>query len=456
MANVDYQDLIYQKANPYLLKMRHVVDGTETIRANKTTYLKRYDGETDTSYSNRVDTSEWNDATGQTIDDSRDKIFRKELNYTEEVPEDFWKVIDNADGNGANLNEWAKQFVPKGIQEGLAYIFVDYPEVPRGLTQADYEALSPQPTFSTVMFSDVINRIIDDKGRLVQATISEKVTVQKDRFEQEEVVQYRVLFIDENDVYMELYMQTDDGIVQTKEPTVITPIKNGKKLLKLPLIPFYTGKEGFHNAKPPLNELANLSITWYNKRSQYSRALRISADPTLKRWGMTNEEQQQGGKLSNRVGVNAVYNFNGRKDENDVEWFTPNIQSLEEMRTDLAEKAAITERNQIAMTATQAGMESADKTSKLSNWAISLQNALNSAKEYALWLMNIDDGGEIVVNTDFDEMTITAQDAQEYRNEVITGTLSQETYQQIMVLAERRPPEFEIDAEVERLRTQQP
>lgn len=462
--NVDYKDLIYQDAYPYLEKMLDVVGGTEKIRAKTIKYLKKYDGETATSYDNRLSTSEWNDVVNQTVEDSRDKIFRKPIQFSEDMPDEFTKVIDNADGNGQSLNEWAKHFCIDGIEEGLSYIYVDYPQVPKGLTVAQFEALAPQPTFSVVRFSDVINRIVGKKGDLVQATIVEKITVQKGRFEQEQVNQYRVLWIENNDVHMEVYVETDKGATLVEEDTIITPIKNGKKLVQLPLIPFYTAKEKNHTAKPPLNELANLAITWYNKRSQYSRALRISGDPTLKRWGMTIEEQRSNGQTVNKVGVNAVYNFNGRKDENDAEWFTPDITSLEEMRNDLLEiekrmdreRAALQEKNQVSLTATQASIESADKTSKLANWATSLEQALNQAKTYALWLMNIDDKGEIIVNADFDEMTMDAQDAKQYLDEVTMGALSKETYQEMMVLAERRPPNFDVQKELDRLKNQEP
>jgi len=454
----NYQDSIYTTAQPKLKKISDVTSGLSEMMQGK--YLIKFDLEDDAQYQARYKRSEYNNSVNETIELAQGKIFRKPISYEDVTPQlEEW--AQDVTGQSTTLNEWAKHETRKAVRDGLVYCLIDMPNNGdlSSLTDAQLSQLDLKPKLSTVLFSDIQNRIIDDYGNLVQVTIRESVTEQTGRFEQDTVTQYRVIWIEGGEVWQELYREGKDGKVQLwEEATIITPATNARKLVKIPLIPYYTNKTGAHNAEPPLLEQANTLISFYNINSQYTRALTKSGDPTLT---MQNPEIDENGRPKPiKLGVNSMLGYSG---DNAPEYLEFKGNSLPEYREklkllqeelDTYKSDLINKGNTVAVKQVEA--ENADNASKLTNFAWGLDDYLNGIKEIVSIYLGVENIGMIESNKDFDEYKITENMLEKLSKLELMGQISKRTLLELYKKGEILPDNFDIDSEIDNLSEQPP
>ena len=205
-------------------------------------------------------------------------------------------------------------------------------------------------------------------------------------------------------------------------------------------------------------------IRWYNKKSQYDRALRISGDPTLTTYGqLADDLAGDGTPKPVKIGAESALRF-ADKDTGHAEWLVPKIDSLQEMREDLAgiesrmQNAAVSleQKTETLKTATQINIENGDKVSKLQLWAISLQNALNDAMAYAMAYLGKEATGQIIVNNDFDDNRLTEQQLKALSEMELKGQISLETMLELMKAGEWFGQKFDIEEEIKKIGERSP
>ena len=456
----DNNDKIYEKASPRLLIMADVTGGLETLRQAR--YLTKFQGEDDEGYKARLAQVEYNNTVNETIELATGKLFRKPIQMEDVAPQ-FEEWAEDVTGSRTTLNEWAKNETKPAIRDGLTYAFIDMPAIDTtGMTNAQINALRAKPRLSRVKFGDIKNRVIDDQGNMIQATIEEVVTKRKGQFEEEQVTQYRVLYIQEGEVYQDLYEKGDKGeTIKVGETRKITPAAGTQKVVKLPLVPYYTNKIGDHDAKPPLLEQANLTISWFNKNSQYNRALQFTGDPTLT---LPNRQPDEHGVYPPiKLGSSSVVDYDagpGGKPE----FLELKGQSLPEFRSKLdilqaqmdKFKSSIQEKNNAPVTAKQISVEASDKVSQLTNWAWGCDDYLMGIMEIVSAYMGIEPQGTIQTNKDFEEYRITDQMLGRLSDMEMKAQISKQTLIELMIVGEVLPDNFDVDEELGRLNDQSP
>jgi hypothetical protein len=241
----DFQDKIYTSAQPNLVKVADITGGEDSIK--KDDYLTKFPGESDKKYKLRKEAMEYNDTPSQTIRIAMSKLYRKPLDFGENFPPELEEWVNNIDGNGTPLIEYAKKGTFPALRDGLVYSFVDVPFVKgiESMTDAQKKPFDLTPKLGLVKFIDVPNRRFDNKGNLTQITIAETVTRPDGDFMEKTIKQYRVLKNNNGTVTQQIWVEDEkkELVAQTETAISITTI---------PMAPFYAEFSGFHNAKPPL------------------------------------------------------------------------------------------------------------------------------------------------------------------------------------------------------------
>lgn len=456
-----YQDGIYKKAAPRL-KIMDDVSSVETIRQKK--YLFKFPEEKTTKYETRIKQAEYNNVLNETIGIGVSKLTRKPINYgdmEDKYPELFaWK--EKVDLSNDDFDEYAKKQAFKAIKHGLFYTFVDFPYVEGldSMTNAQKAELNLSPRLSNVLFGDIVNRIIDENGELSQVTIKETVTKPDGRFGEKTVNRYRVIWIESGEVRQELYEETEQGgeLMLIEPERIITPSDGIRKLVKIPLVPWYTGQTAPHNAIPPLLNQAHTLISWFNTNSQYQKALTDAGDPTLLRMGAQQDEM--GKYPPAKVGTDSVIDVT---ENGSAEWLELKGNSLPEFREKLSKleeqlesyKTSIQVKD-ASVSVKQTGIENADKVSKLYSWSSAGTMWANGIFEIVALYKGLEYDGHVMMNTDFDSYELGDSKVDKLSQLELRGQLTKESLLKLYKQGEILPDNFDIEKELRMIRQQSP
>ena len=468
MDNPNYKDSIYLNVIDDLQKMEDVTT-SKGLKQEK--YLIKFDGENYTQptyynspYYKRLQQAEFNNAVNETIEIAVGKLFRKNISFSDDTDKSLLEWSFTVDGNNTTLKEFAKNNTKIGIRDGLIYTLIDVPyyENLSSLTNAEIKKLDLEPKLRPILFKDIINRVIDDKGNLIQVTILENVTKLKEgsRFENVNYNQYRVLYISGNEVYQDLFIENENKLIPISLEQKITPTDNrGFKIVKIPLIPLYINRVGYHNATPPLLEQANLVISWFNKNSQYNRALEKTGDPTIVRKGAIPNELGEYPDLF--IGADSVIDVTS---DGNVEFLELNGNSLSEFREKLSKleeqidkyKTSILERKAGNVTSKLIEEEATAKTSQLNNWALAIEDWLDNVLQIVGAYKGIEYIGSVTISKDFTEYEMNKDKAQFLSDLVVRGQLPLKTFLRLLKDGEILPDDIKIDELLTELENQSP
>lgn len=395
-------DAIHSSRKDGLALMRALKGGKATVKP----YLSKWERESTKGYEDRQKNATLFNQTKKTIKTANGLIFRKEINLDDEVSAPFLERVDDIDGADTSLNEFAKDVEDSAIWDGLSLILVDIPKHNGEVVSlAQQRALGLVPYFTKYEYGQVLNRRVID-GRLVQITLEENVTEYEGQFKEKNVKQERVLFIGGGRVY--------------RDNKIIHEWKNN--LSYIPLVPVYSNKEGFFDASPRYQDLAELNIEHYNFKSQLRKTLFIASNPIPLIWSAPDEKTVT-------IGVDNAIVFD-RVGEGDFQWreFTgKSVDKLQEEIKKIEERmlaigiSLLTEKEQ---TAREATITAVGETSDLAGIATSLEKGLNMAYAYWCDLMGVVTTGKITVNKDFTGATLSPQEAKMYLEMYQAGTIT--------------------------------
>lgn len=259
--------------SPYWKFCRDVIAGSDTVKNGGTEYLPKPSGMKQSDYDSYVKRAEFYPATGRTHENLKGFLLMKKIQKI--CPEEMLDYLNNVDGHGTNLDEFAGKIIDDCLITNWGGILVDAPEGKgESIAQAELEGLFPYLSYYPAEQIINVDYTTKNRNKILSLVVLKETTQKttKDRFVKEKVTQYRVLEIDEKTGY---YKQT---LYDDKEKLVseIVPLKAGKPMTD---IPFYF----LPNEKPQipmLKNLADINIAHYRKSADLENGAHWTGVPT--------------------------------------------------------------------------------------------------------------------------------------------------------------------------------
>lgn len=172
-------------------RVRDAVAGSDAIKARGTVYLRDPDPTDPARYKDYKEYAQWLGVTKRTHDGMMGAVFRKAPEM--DLPAVIQYLIDDADGSGMSLTQFARGATSKTVINGRHGILVDYPEAEDGLTREQTQGL--RATLRHYASESIINwrRAGED---LVLIVLRETYEDAVDEFSIKEKEQFRVLSLD--------------------------------------------------------------------------------------------------------------------------------------------------------------------------------------------------------------------------------------------------------------------
>ena len=401
-----YQDANYTKRSKEWRRLHAFKEGREEVVKN---HLEKWERESEDGFKSRQKRATLFNAVEKTIKGANGLIFKKELTY-ENLNQAFIDKMNDIDNCDTNLNDFAKQASELSFWYGISYILVDFPQNDQEIASYQQQIdLGIIPYFTLFSPLDVYNKRIE-KNTLTQITFR-TVSIENDGdFGEKTIEKFIVLNIGRGRVFV------DDEMVY----------EWSTGLNYIPVVPVYTNKLGYLDAKPRFSNLADLNIKHMNFDSQNDKTLFIAANPIPKIFG--NFKKGDSEKIV--IGVDEAMEFND-KDSGDFQWeefqgtCVDKIEAkLKALETQMATIGLSILTNVSTNTATEKVIDTAGENADLSAIASSVQWSINTAYSYWCDMMKVANSGEITVSKDFLKMLFDYNQAKVYLDMFNAGTMT--------------------------------
>lgn len=400
-AGPDTLSEAYQHMQPLWAKIDAILGGTETMQAAGELYLPKHARESDEAYQERLMRTVLVNTTDQTLGGWVGRPFSKPLQFNEDIPLALAELLEDADQQGSDLDVFCREWFKHGLAKGFAHVMVDFPslrsdeDTPRTLEDDRNEKLRPYlvlipPENVIAAHAEVINGV----ETLTHVRVLEQEVI-LDGFEEVAINRIRVYTPGHVDLYEERKTKN------RRETEWVKIDEYDYDLNYIPMVTFYSQREGFMLSKPPLLDLVNLNIAHWQSQSDQTAVLTVARFPMLASSGVLDDEDDivvgPNQWLSTRETGGKVYY---------VEHSGKAIASGRADLLDLEEKMAkygaeFLTKKPGRQTATARALDSAEAVSPLQDMTHRFIDAVNLALRYAADWVGEENGGTVDLDTDF-------------------------------------------------------
>ena len=432
--------------------------GIRAMREAGKTYISKFADETNDEYQFRLTLAKMTNIFKDVSDALAAKPFAKEVKIKNETLENaFEEIEENIDGTGNNLTQFAAKAFSNGINNGLHWIFVDFPKVDRGtiVTVADAKRAAIRPYWSHVLAENMLEvktTFINAQEVLTYCRILEPEIPAKVR---------EFTRLETGGITWELWEKTAKG------DWVI--IDGGfLEISQIPLFPFMTGERDGKTwvFNPPLQDACDLQVTLYRQESQLEFTKTMTAYPMLAGNGVRPPLNAAGlpGKLT--IGPNRVLYAppDGNGNSGNWSYVEPSSSSLTFLSNDVEKtKQDIRELGKQPLTATSGNLTvittavAAGKAkSAVKQWGLDLKNTLEKAILCSFEFMGLqtDETPEIEIFDDYDNFA--EGDIAALTSARTAGDISRKTFLSELKRRAILSADFDYDAETECLLNETP
>jgi hypothetical protein len=293
---------------------------------------------------------------------------------------------------------------------------VDYPDALAGATKADAEAEGVRPTLKLYDATAILAARVQKVGaalKLSHIRVAEQVEErdEADEFKLTQVGQARVLDLDEAGFYRQrIFRQIKGQWAQFGE--TVEPKRQNARLNVIPAF-FSNPRDGEPSpARPPLDDIAEISVAHLNNSAALEWALLWTANPTpiFKGLALGDDEEI---KLGSSEGIAVSADGDAKFMEFTGSGLSELRLALEAKRKDAALMGArmLLETGRAAIAAETARIERAGETSVVSGIANALSDCLTKALTFmADWAGVSSEGIQYWLNTDLNPAGLSAQE----------------------------------------------
>lgn len=431
MANVSYiLPELALMSNIYKM-IDDCVIGEEAIKAKKETYLpKPNKGDASIENQNRYDSylqrAVFYNVTKRTLFGLNGQVFMRAPIIN--LPEKLKPMEASVDGS-ISLMQLAKKLNTNVLSLGRGGLLTDYPAVDGPVSVSDAETKGIRPTITSYHPMSVINWNTKMRGALRilnLVVIKESYVSADDGFERQMLDQWRVLRLNENDVYtVEIWREKEKTMVPLE--TFVPTDANGDTFDFIPFT-FVGSEDNDHNIdNPPMYDISILNIAHYRNSADYEESSFFVGQPTLVMTGLTEQwvEDVLKGKvyLGSRSSIPLPVDADAKLLQT-----APNIMPFEAMahkeRQMVALGAKLIEPSTVQRTATEATMDKSAENSILSSSAKNVSLAIEQALRWSAKFVGANpDEVRFELPTEFDISAMSSEDRRQLMEEWQSGLL---------------------------------
>ena len=252
--------------------------GTDYLRANAEEIIPREPSEDDDAYKRRIFHAVLPPFIQRLASQAAGTILRKGI-HLEGGDEEYWRDwAKDVTGDGTPLNMFAREMLVDALLFGHTSCLVDWPNGEQPSNLAEELAMGRKPYLVRVGAQQIrgwrtaANR---NQAPLTMVRYSETISVPVDQFGEEIITQIRVL--------------TEDGYQLWRDETPSGANRGGWTLYEsgehtageVPLVSIYSNRIATLVSKPPLEEVANLNISYAQRFCDYYHSIHVGAMPIL-------------------------------------------------------------------------------------------------------------------------------------------------------------------------------
>ncbi len=383
-----------------------LLGGTKSMRLASGEYLPQHAEESDDNYNERLHVNILFNAMEITLDHFVGRPFSDPVKLNNDVPEEIVENAKNIDLQGNDLTSFCREWFRCGLAKGFCHVMIDMPQMnpdAMPLTLADDREAGRRPFWiriepENMIFAEAEIVIDPQTGELrewfTHVRLRENV-IQRIGFA--EVVHERIR------VLMPGFFQVWQKVKRKGKKDEWMIIEEGETGIDfIPIITFYSQRNGFMLAKPPLEDLAFMNIRHWQSMSDQINVLTVARFPMLAVAGATD---QSGTTM--RIGPRQLL---ATKDPNGRFYYVEHTgKSIESGWRELANL----EENMEAYgstflkkmpgneTATGRALDSAESVTPLQDMVNRFIDSVNNAlRIHATWL-NQEEGGTVTILNDF-------------------------------------------------------
>ena len=439
--------------------MRDVAGGTDQMRDRSTVYLTQHPAETAGDYRVRLNNAVLSpNAVASTVSALAGMVHRQNIAIGEDVPEPIVELLANIDNRGTHLDVFMRDAFADALEAGHVGILVDAPLIPEAvtLTRVQEAALGIRPFWTTYAKESIISWRFDRvNGRQVlEQLVLHEPTIEPDGAFGEQVVdRWRVLrrvgLPESPTIEWELWEDIDDN------PT-IQAMGTLTNVDEIPFVVIYGGsKTAELESDPPLLDLAHVNIAHYQVHADLRQSLLKACCPILTLMGVDSDEPIKSGPnitLTLPEGADAKYVEHAGRAHADAE------NRLKDYKHDMSTMGVgmLFPEVRNPETATARRMDKSEQDSALATAARSEQDAIDQLLAITARMLNLEDGGTVTVNRDFDMLTLDAQELLAWFGAEAQGIVSLETVWAILQEGGKLPDGFDPEVEKDRIEASVP
>lgn len=454
--------------------MRDVIQGEDKVKKAGSRYLPKPAGRTDEDFEKYIARAQFFDATGKTAGGMVGGIFRKPPKA--ELPKQIEYLLEDADGRGTPLTQFAKEAASETVGLGRVGLLVDMPDVPVLKRLDEERAMGANARLYLYPAENIINwshaRVGSDY-QLARVVLKELLHEAKDtdEFESEEIEQYRVLDLEVGEEegapggYRVRVFRSADGkweVISEYRPTA----PDGSRMDFIPFV-FVGAEDNTADIdKPPLLDIANVNVGHYRNSADYEDALFMVGQPTPVITGLDSQfiEKHKGQFV---IGSRAAWLLPANSSANllessrDIGGLSKAMESKESQMIQLG--ARLIDSNPAGVEAAETiRLRQSGEASVLASVAENVTRGLQAVLEWAAeWMSGSPDDVEFACNTDFFPARLNSADLKElvasWQGGVITyATLFENLIAGEVITAGTDLEEYEEQLETEALKNPAP
>ncbi len=275
------------------LMIETLLGGTKAMRFAAGEYLPQHAEESDDNYNERLHVNVLFNAMEITLDHFVGRPFSDPVKLNNDVPEEIVDNTLNIDLQGNDITTFCREWFRCGLAKGFCHVMIDMPQMnpdAMPVTLEDDRVLGRRPFWiriepENMIFAEADIVIDPQTGELrewyTHVRLRENV-VQRIGFA--EVVHERIR------VLMPGFFQVWQKVKVKGKKDEWRIIEEGETGINfIPIITFYSQRNGFVQAKPPLEDLAFMNIRHWQSMSDQINVLTVARFPMLAVAGATDQ-----------------------------------------------------------------------------------------------------------------------------------------------------------------------
>jgi len=395
--------------------MKAVSRGTEYLRENSEAFLPLEPREDYTAYLSRVNRAVFSPYTQRLIRAAAGLILRKPI-ALEGDP--YWREVfaRDVDGQGSDLDEFARRLLICSLTYGHCNMLVDFPAPTEIRSLAEERAMGRRPYWVEVDPQDVYGWRLDREaayGSLTQVRIHEQAVVPEGQFGEKVYDQIRVIYPGRYEVYRQRQEQKPLG-PGFREPlnnsTDYELIESGTySLSQIPFVTTYSNKVDNLVSRPPLIDIAYLNLAHFQRQADLIHSLHIASQPMLVLEGWDDQTKDMAVSVNYAMATapgNKVYYV-----EPAASAFEAQSNEIRELQQQMATLgiSTLSQQKFVAESADARRLDRVDTNSMLAAVSLDLEQSLQKAFDFAAEYLGIEPP-EVSISRDFDIDRLIGQD----------------------------------------------